>query len=94
MTKNKTYYNIGNGVLWKNKFKKKEKEPFFLGKATIKGNEIELAGWIKNDKNGKEVISISFTDKEENQGGYKVPKNKNNSLESIFGAPPREESWR
>jgi hypothetical protein len=91
---NKKFYNIGNGVLWKNKYKKKEKEPFFLGKATIKGNEIDMAGWIKNDKNGKEVISISFNDNEEEKGGYKVPKNKNKSLESIFGGSPKGETWR
>ena len=82
----KVFQNIGSGILWKNKFKKSDKEPFFRGKATIRGHEVELAAWLKKDKNNQDMISIAFDDVIE---GETPPHQRNGkqekSIEEIFG---------
>ena len=82
----KVFQNIGSGILWKNKFKKSDREPFFRGKATIRGHELEVAAWVKKDKNNQDMISMSFDDVIE---GEMAPKKKfgkqDKSLEEIFG---------
>ena len=82
----KVFQNIGSGILWKNKFKKSDREPFFRGKATIRGHELEVAAWLKKDKNNQDMISMSFDDVIE---GEMAPKKKcgkqDKSLEEIFG---------
>ena len=82
----KVFQNIGSGILWKNKYKKTDREPFFRGKATIRGHELEVAGWLKKDKNGQDMISMAFDDVIEPE----TPPHKRNgkqdkSLEEIFG---------
>ena len=82
----KVFQNIGSGILWKNKFKKSDREPFFRGKATIRGHELEVAAWLKKDKNNQDMISMSFDDVIEPE----TPPHKRNgkqdkSLEEIFG---------
>jgi len=82
----KVFQNIGSGVLWKNKYKKTDKEPFFRGKGTIRGHEIELAGWIKKDKNGSDMISIAFDDTiEEETPPHRRGKKAETGLEELFG---------
>ena len=83
----KVFQNIGSGILWKNKFKKTEKEPFFRGKATIRGHEIEVAGWLKKDKNGQDMISMAFDDpiEAEEPPHRKKYGKQEKSLEEIFG---------
>ena len=82
----KVFQNIGSGILWKNKFKKSDREPFFRGKATIRGHELEVAAWLKKDKNNQDMISMAFDDVIE---GETPPHRKNGkqdkSLEEIFG---------
>ena len=82
----KVFQNIGSGILWKNKYKKTDREPFFRGKATIRGHELEVAGWLKKDKNGQDMVSMAFDDVIESE----TPPHKRNgkqdkSLEEIFG---------
>ena len=82
----KVFQNIGSGILWKNKYKKTDREPFFRGKATIRGHELEVAGWLKKDKNNQDMISMAFDDVIEPE----TPPHKRNgkqdkSLEEIFG---------
>ena len=85
--KEKKFQNIGSGILWKNKFKKTDREPFFRGKATVRGHDIELAAWLKKDKNGNDMISIAFDDPiEVEESSYKRSGNrKEKSLEELFG---------
>ena len=82
----KVFNNIGSGILWKNKYKKTDREPFFRGKATIRGHELEVAAWLKKDKNNQDMISMAFDDVIEPE----TPPHKRNgkqdkSLEEIFG---------
>ena len=82
----KVFQNIGSGILWKNKYKKTDREPFFRGKATIRGHELEVAAWLKKDKNNQDMISMAFDDVIEPE----TPPHKRNgkqdkSLEEIFG---------
>ena len=58
----KVFQNIGSGILWKNKYKKTDRAPFFRGKATIRGHELEVAAWLKKDKNNQDMISMAFDD--------------------------------
>ena len=82
----KVFQNIGSGILWKNKFKKSDREPFFRGKATIRGHELEAAGWLKKDKNGQDMISIAFDDVIEEETPLRKKYGKQDmSLEEIFG---------
>ena len=82
----KIFQSIGSGILWKNKFKKSDREPFFRGKATIRGHEVELAAWLKKDKNGQDMISIAFDDIIEDEISPKKKFGKQDkSLEEIFG---------
>ena len=82
----KIFQSIGSGILWKNKFKKSDREPFFRGKATIRGHEVELAAWLKKDKNGQDMISIAFDDVIEDETPPKKKFGKQDkSLEEIFG---------
>ena len=82
----KVFQNIGSGILWKNKYKKSDREPFFRGKATIRGHELEVAAWLKKDKNNQDMISMAFDDVIEPET---PPHNRNGkqdkSLEEIFG---------
>ena len=82
----KIFQNIGSGVLWKNKYKKKETEPFFRGKATVRGHELELAAWIKKDKNGQDMISIAIDDPIEEEKSPHKRGRKETGLEELFGA--------
>ncbi len=82
----KIFQNIGSGVLWKNKYKKKDNEPFFRGKATIRGHEVELAAWIKKDKNGQDMISIAFDDTIEEETPPHRRGKAETGLEELFGA--------
>ena len=83
----KVFQNIGSGILWKNKYKKTDREPFFRGKATVRGHDIELEAWLKKDKNGNDMISIAFDDlmEEETPPYRKNGNSKERSLEDIFG---------
>ena len=82
----KVFQNIGSGVLWKNKYKKTDKEPFFRGKATVRGHEIELAAWIKQDKNGQDMISMAIDDViEEEIPAPQRKKEESKGLEELFG---------
>ena len=82
----KVFQNIGSGILWKNKFKKSDREPFFRGKATIRGHELEVAGWLKKDKNGQDMISMAFDDViEPETPPHRKNGKQDKSLEEIFG---------
>tara|TARA_R110002096_G_scaffold35966_1_gene100833 strand:+ start:94 stop:441 length:348 start_codon:yes stop_codon:yes gene_type:complete len=96
----KVFQNIGSGVLWKNKFKKTDKEPFFRGKATVRGHDVELAAWIKQDKNGQDMISIAIDDVIEDEiPPHQKKKAESQGLEELFGAndpviPQRDKSGK
>ena len=81
----KIFQNIGSGVLWKNKYKKTDKEPFFRGKATIRGHEVEIAAWLKKDKNGQDMISMAFDDPIEEETPPHRRGKQEKSLEELFG---------
>ena len=82
----KVFQNIGSGILWKNKYKKTDREPFFRGKATIRGHELEVAAWLKKDKNGQDMISMAFDDVIEGETPPHIKIGKQDkSLEEIFG---------
>jgi uncharacterized protein (DUF736 family) len=57
-----------NLTLWKNEYKKEDKHPdYILNKWDGENNEKVGAGWIKEAKNGKKFISISYNDEEEDR---------------------------
>ena len=90
----KIFQNIGSGVLWKNKYKKTDKEPYFRGKATIRGHEVELAAWIKKDKNGNQMISIAFDDPIEEETPPHRRQKTETGLEELFGDNNEEEKGK
>ena len=55
------YDNTNSGVFFKNDKKGSEKAPDYKGKINVNGKEFELAGWIKEGKNGK-FISLKVSE--------------------------------
>ena len=51
---------IGAGYLGKNRYKDNEKKPDYIGKATINGEKVDLAGWINTNEHGK-YISLGIS---------------------------------
>lgn len=55
------YDNTNSGVLFKNDKKGNEKAPDYKGKVNHAGKDLEIAGWIREGKNGK-FISIKLSE--------------------------------
>lgn len=52
-----------NGILYKNpKHTEGSNLPRYVGVATINGINKNVSAWVKKDKNGKNYISLAFTD--------------------------------
>ena len=53
----------GNGSLFVNNYKEKETQPDYKGSIVLQdGTEKQIAGWKKQDKNGKYYLSLSLSD--------------------------------
>ena len=50
------------GALFKVDKPKSEAAPKYDGRCQIGGKEWRIAGWIRNDKNGKPYISLKFSE--------------------------------
>lgn len=57
--------NDNSGSLFQAKDKKTDKHPDREGSAKIDGKEYWVNGWIKQDRNGKAWLSLSFKPKEQ-----------------------------
>jgi hypothetical protein len=55
-----------SGVLGKNKYKKTENQPTYTGKCTINGEELRIAAWVKDGKDGK-FFAMKFSRKDDAQ---------------------------
>ena len=62
MKKKVAYNNVGRANIFKNKWKKSDREPDLKGDGEIMGNAIKIAGWFKQDKNSNRYLSLSFDD--------------------------------
>ena len=52
-----------NGVLFKNlKYTDGSRLPYYVGTAVVDGKNKNVSVWVKKDKNGKEYLSMNFTD--------------------------------
>jgi len=49
-----------SGIIFKNKFKNKEKQPDYVGSVRVNGVEYKLAGWKKEDKKDPKSSYIRF----------------------------------
>jgi uncharacterized protein (DUF736 family) len=63
------YDNERKGVLFL-KGSENPKAPKWSGKMTLAGVEYQIAAWEKMSKSGKEMLTISITDKPAGGGGY------------------------
>ena len=58
------YDNRNSGVLFKNEYKKNDKQPVYKGNITDEaGVEKDLAAWIRKSQTGKTFMSIKVSDK-------------------------------
>jgi uncharacterized protein (DUF736 family) len=57
----------GSGALFKNAKKEKDSHPDYRGDAMVNGTLVEIAGWIKEGKNGGKFFSLSIKPKEERE---------------------------
>ena len=74
------YVTVGNGYLSPNKYKKTDSQPGYTGKLTFNGVEYQLAGFLKENENGK-YFSLSVTQKIEGD---------NRQKEQSYQAPERD----
>jgi hypothetical protein len=61
------------GILGKNKYQKTKKQPSYKGIAKVNGEDVEIAGWVKETKDGEKIISLVFSEP------YQKPSNKKTS---------------
>ena len=63
------------GIIFKNNYKEKETQPDYKGKIDVKGEEFDIALWIKEGKNGKFFSAqISEPYQKEVEAGYEDAK--------------------
>jgi uncharacterized protein (DUF736 family) len=70
------YDNTNSGVLFTNDQKGNEKAPNYKGKLNVNGKDYEIAGWIRQGKNGN-FLSLKVSDPKPKQS---TPKEDNQSL--------------
>jgi len=59
----------GTFTLFKNEYKEKETQPDYKGDgADIDGNPLEIAGWDKKTRKGKEFISLKIQEPRDKSG--------------------------
>ena len=56
------YTNENTGILFKNDVGDNPKRPAYKGKIDVDGKEYQLAGWLREGKNGQ-FISLKIDDK-------------------------------
>jgi hypothetical protein len=67
----------GNGALFRVREKKNDRGPDYTGDITspTTGEKIELAGWIREDRNGNKYLSLSSQPPRERQQSAAPPRN-------------------
>lgn len=63
--------NFGN--MFKNKYKTADNQPAYKGDINVNGTVMEIAGWVKQDKNGDKFISVKLSEKMPTQEQTKQP---------------------
>lgn len=58
-----------SGTLSRNDHKQKPNHPDHRGQCVIEGREYWISAWVKEGPNGR-FFSLSFTPKDQQQGGY------------------------
>lgn len=53
------------GAVFANRFKDSDKHPDYKGDGVINGVPMQIALWIRKDKNGKDFFSLKFEEKRE-----------------------------
>jgi hypothetical protein len=55
------YDNTNTGVLFRNEYKQKPKQPDYTGSANINGDDYKIAAWKNTSKAGKSFLSLKYT---------------------------------
>lgn len=53
-----------SGAVFKNTRKETDKHPDCTGTATIEGKDYWVSGWLKQDRNGNQFLSLAFKRKD------------------------------
>jgi len=77
------YDNTNSGALFKNDRKETDRHPDYRGDANINGKDVWVAAWIKESKNGKKFMSLSFTEKDEQKQKPVLANDNVNVLEDV-----------
>lgn len=56
------YDNTNKGVIFKNDTKGNDKAPIYRGKGNFKGQDFEVAMWVKKDKNDNSYFTVAFSE--------------------------------
>lgn len=65
-----------SGSVFNNPRKEKDTHPDRTGDCTIDGRKYWISGWVKQDKNGKQYLSLAFKPKDQvdKPAGRTIPK--------------------
>jgi uncharacterized protein (DUF736 family) len=51
-----------SGILFKNRDKSKDTHPDYKGTCRVNGQDLEMAAWLKEGKNGSKFMTFSFSE--------------------------------
>lgn len=63
------YDNTNRGTLFVEEDKKNERGPDYTGTLNVEGKEWRIAGWRKETKSGRRIISLNVSEPQSKGGG-------------------------
>lgn len=56
-----------SGILFREKDRKHDRAPEYTGKCLINGQELRIAAWVKEGRNGSKFMSLAFQEPRQQQ---------------------------
>jgi len=77
------YDNTNTGILFKNDVGDNPKRPVYRGNIDINGAKYDIAGWVREGKNGKKFISLKVEEPKEGGSKPRTPEPKIEETDDI-----------
>lgn len=83
------YDNTNSGAVFPNNNKQSDRSPDYKGTLDANGTEYWVSAWVKTSRNGIDYLSISLTEKEEQQQDALTPRALSGQPTSGSGQAPQ-----